>query len=602
MSKDQEFGVMQWINPDKKRHRYYALFVFLAALCVNHMTQAQAQNSLRQVKDASDFLEEVSVPNTDKDKSLKALYAAYSCAYHHQYDNALRWIDEAKFKDAGSILRARDDKTYLVKSLNIVAAQQKQQAISQSSCELAITHALLNIQLGIPTQGLSKLKRIAVDNPKYSNIYYLQSLIKTKEFELSDHSWATPPDVLQIGGGSNKFCRWRSDRLPLKVFIPSDSASSKTPGYKLGDAIILRKAFDLWQSTSKKQVSFVFVQTAKQADIICKWASKKSELNYPDPNAVGVCRRTATDKNCLISAEIRILNLIPQEILQAKSDANLRTSYLTEISVHEIGHSLGLNHSPNRADIMYPTTQPVPITSPSVNDLTALESRYRTNIYDFINASTDASYNKQYNLALTNLEKAFTLSEGDKITSEIVCSHLLLLAEECGRAQEFSTALKSYQKARPLAEKSASQQTKVAMLKGLRYTLIKTKHEKEAAELECANKDIFKTENSASFLDQYGMNEQAIPFYQKALEQSPEDNAIRDKYCTLLLTLARDAVENKEDISAIGFFKQAMSLSSKDYRCADDRTVMSELRDTYLRTEQYELADKLQWLMHHRND
>ena len=52
----------------------------------------------------------------------------------------------------------------------------------------------------------------------------------------------------------------------------------------------------------------------------------------------------------------------------------LNDAELYEISLHEVGHALGLGHSDNPADIMYPTTHGQ--TFLSENDLNNLKQIY----------------------------------------------------------------------------------------------------------------------------------------------------------------------------------------------------------------------------------
>jgi hypothetical protein len=111
--------------------------------------------------------------------------------------------------------------------------------------------------------------------------------------------------VAQTGGKSKDFSKWRMDKFPLKVYIPTDAAASKTQGYMPGDGQLMRTAFETWQKQSGSKIRFVYEPVQTRADITCAWVSDQKDIEIVD--AIGICSRFVSQSNYLSHAAIKVL-------------------------------------------------------------------------------------------------------------------------------------------------------------------------------------------------------------------------------------------------------------------------------------------------------
>ncbi len=162
---------------------------------------------------------------------------------------------------------------------------------------------------------------------------------------------------------NDKIIRWPDGCMPLKVYIaPMNFYSKKGESYLYKSMV--QKAFCAWEEISGGLVSFELVDVKLNSQIDVDW-------KRVDRSALGHCYFNFDANNRLYSAEVQI----------GLTDGLIHQEYLQEDEVyhtilHEIGHSIGLNHSPNTADIMY-TPHQYGVTNLSLGDKETLKWLYR---------------------------------------------------------------------------------------------------------------------------------------------------------------------------------------------------------------------------------
>ena len=162
--------------------------------------------------------------------------------------------------------------------------------------------------------------------------------------------------------------RWPDSTMPLKVCIPAqfDPPAFKSWGKEItGDeaSALIREALDEWARATDGKISYVYCAEEKEANLTFGWTTDRANLKAE--SAVGVTFMGKTQRPIIV---------LSREYYDKTRPISNVTFYA--VTLHEIGHGLGLMHSPDRADIMYPGAIPRAIRGLSKNDIARVRKLY----------------------------------------------------------------------------------------------------------------------------------------------------------------------------------------------------------------------------------
>lgn len=151
--------------------------------------------------------------------------------------------------------------------------------------------------------------------------------------------------------------RWGSrDGRPLRVYFETDTPEGYTPEH--GRAA--QDAFARWTRVGGIPVQFTLVRVPDDAEVTVKWIQAFSVRRAGQADLVW------RNDGLLQEGTLTLAT-------HSEAGRQLPVDAVFTVALHEIGHLLGLGHSDEPRDVMYPTT--------SVHDLTARDRRTAMLLY-----------------------------------------------------------------------------------------------------------------------------------------------------------------------------------------------------------------------------
>lgn len=183
------------------------------------------------------------------------------------------------------------------------------------------------------------------------------SFVETINFFKSHNSGISPNPETRENNSNNYFRidnsekslwngkHWDSNDYPLKVYVKSCSSKFFKTLYRN----YIDYAFGIWENADNR-IKFIYTARTTEADIIIMF--EENLITKYDDSYLGITGYAVNDEKLITKSiiEIGLLKFNYEPV----SDGEIKATI-----IHELGHSLGLGHSDNENDIMFPFIDPM---------------------------------------------------------------------------------------------------------------------------------------------------------------------------------------------------------------------------------------------------
>ncbi|WP_440952970.1 matrixin family metalloprotease [Methanococcoides sp. FTZ1] len=160
----------------------------------------------------------------------------------------------------------------------------------------------------------------------------------------------TPGSALLDKKEYPKFLEEPWDHTPITVYIDEKNTP---PHYSPSYPATVIKALEYWENGGNGKLSYTPVfepVNTTDADIYIMWVENMEEVTGAEKGVAGFCRPMIANGRYVHADIVLEVGDYRGFSWQQYGDANME-----QLVTHEIGHALGLGHSNDPRDIMYPT-------------------------------------------------------------------------------------------------------------------------------------------------------------------------------------------------------------------------------------------------------